>query len=227
MGSITFYSVPINDVSRYVSFSLDISRLDNDASHLCELWNNPDFGHVLMMSIDEGHTMIITNRSNEPMGLFAANHDILTSSCIGIFHPNHSMTLTWNSLVNGIYNGFLVLSDIHVFTCTAYLHRKKIDTPYYTRVDDIILPKGVYTSIGHLAAVLNQQTSMRGERNGYIFQFISHKGRLSIESSHKQPEPSFLEVIPHSGCLGLIEETALKLRTKERIDFPFYVATIM
>jgi hypothetical protein len=121
---------------------------------------------------------------------------------------------------------YLVLQETPIFEITAYLHRKKAGM-HYSRKDTVTLHPGIYYGIGNVAAGLNDSITMRGERNGFIYHFITRKGKISIESSHRQPDPSFLEIVPLIKSMGLTEDTTLRLRTKERIDFEYGACPII
>jgi hypothetical protein len=95
------------------------------------------------------------------------------------------------------------------------------------REETIVLPRGVYKDIGYIAATLNQGVGLRGERNGFIYNFITRGGKLAIEASHKQPEPSFMEIVPCNFGLGLMEQDVLHLRTNEKLVFPFDVVSVI
>lgn len=220
----TFFSVPTSDVTRTVSFTIDVDQA-KDAYAFSHLWNNPMHGHVLSMHPIESDTpsVSIMNMSNEPM-ILVANSPTLGAYVIGHWHANEAVGVPLAAITSGHVQPspyVIVLQDTTAFKCTAYLHRKKTNQPYYVREESVWLPKGVYTSIGHVAATLNQGITMRGERNGYIFHFVTHGGKLSVEASHKQPEPSFMEIVPLHTGLGLMEQDVVRLRTKERLDFPY------
>jgi hypothetical protein len=217
----TFYSVPCNDVSRVVVFDV----ISDDLQDFVMDWNSPIHGHVLMMqTLDKAvPTVSITNTSNERM-IILVSSDVTGTFIIGFMEATETISVEMSVFKTGVLHSIpcvVVLEDTFVFKCTAYLHRKKITQPYYAREEILCLPKGVYMGIGHVAATLNQEIVMRGERNGYIYHFVTHGGKLSVEASHKQPEPSFMEIVPLHNGLGLLDQDVVRLRTKERLDFPY------
>ncbi len=208
-----------------MSFTIDVDQSNKDPHAFAHMWNNPMHGHVLSMHPIESDSpaVSIMNMSNEPMVL-VANSQTLGAYVIGYWSGNEAVSVPLAAITSGGVPPspyVIVLQDTPAFKFTAYLHRKKTNQPYYVREESVWLPKGVYTSMGHVAATLNQCITMRGERNGYIFHFVTHAGKLSVEASHKQPEPSFMEIVPLHLGFGLMEQDVVRLRTKERLDFPY------
>ncbi len=223
--STTFYSVPMADVSRTISFAFNEYFVSVD--ELVPRWNDPVWGHVFSMNIDEQGIAIINN-SQECMVLFGYNSDSRTSFCVDTWGGNEVKVVPEFALLNGgILEPIVCFQDTPAFTITAYLHRKKTTNTHYARTEIVMLPKGLYFGVGSIAAALNQNVTLRGERNGYVYHFITKKGKLSIESSHKQPEPSFMEIVPMLHTLGMHDENVLRLRTKERVDFEYSVCNIL
>lgn len=225
LQNITFYSVPVGNVQRHVVFSLnDIFPTLRD---LQLSWNNPAIGHVIMMSMGENDQIWLSNQCNEDMVLCAYSNAIQGSFFIGHFAAMEMKMVNaeafWSGVPSDIY---VVFNDTPAFDITAYLHRKKVGL-HYARKETVTLRQGVYFGIGNVAASLNDSVQMRGERNGFIYHFISKKGKLCIESSHRQPDPSFLEIIPRITSLGLTEDCTLRLRTKERLDFDYGACVII
>lgn len=223
----TFISVPYGDVTRAVSFTINTENIEKLVRGFIDAWNDPFHGHVFTMEpavAQEDEYVSLMNMSNEPM-ILVANKPYHGSYIIGQWEANEirnvHMTAFIANSVEQTYPFVTVLQDTPVFKFTAYLHRKKSDQPYYVREDIISLPKGVYVGIGNVAATLNQNITMRGERNGFIVHFVTRGGKLCVEASHKQPEPSFVEIVPLHIGLGLVEQDVVRLRTKERLDFPY------
>lgn len=222
-STITYYSIPLDSIDRTVCFNMDISRgLD------VTLWNDPNAGHVFHLAIASEETVWLSNKSNESMALCGFNNTSNYSFYVGAWQAYENKQFSIQDILQGnAPEYFFVFNDIPSFKITGFIYRKKASAGYYTCEETVILPKGIYKGIGCIAAALNQQVSMRGERNGYIYHFITHKGKLSMEASHKQPEPSFMEVSPMNAGLGLVEQSVLRLRTKERIDFEYNVVSMM
>jgi hypothetical protein len=223
---VTFYSVPVANVQRYVSFT--IHKPYTSLEELSIQWNDPSHGHVITMTV-HNDSMWLGNQSNEDMILYAFNMSSQKGYCIGSWNPCEFKEVSEDALYNGsnmMIDTYIAFSDIQAFSITAYLHRKKAGL-HYSRKDVISLPAGVYFGLGAVAASLNDSIQMRGERNGYIYHFISRKGKICIESSHRQPDPSFLEIVPLTHSMGLTEDTTLRLRTKERVDFEYNVCSII
>lgn len=220
----TFYSIPVIDIDRLVTFSIDSENLQ-------ESWAVSSHLHVFSLHIDEDNTdtCYITNNSSEIMALCAYENTTFSSFYIGTWQPNEIKHLLFSTLYQGVFQPeyYFVLNDTPVFQVTAYIHRKKKSSGTYARQETITIHKGVYQGLGAVATALNHSINMRGERNGYIFHFITLKGKLSMEASHKQPEPSFMEIVPLVSNLGLTEESVLRLRTKERVDFPYSMTMLM
>lgn len=218
MATHIFYSIPTSCVDRTVCFEIDYTQ------PILESWNNDIHGHVFEMKrMHEDDIVIIMNSSDEAMLLYG--FDILTSTSyyISMWTPGELQIIPINQLLYGTLCPFyVVLNDIPVFNVKAYLYRKVkpgIQQKYYTREENIYIPRGIYTSIGEIAATLNQNIGMRGERNGYVYHFIARKGKLAIEAAHKQPEPSFMEVNVLCSSMGMTENSVLRLRTRERLSF--------
>ncbi len=222
---ITFYSVPIADVQRHVIFQ--IYNHINDFDTLVSSWNDPNHGHVWKMEIFNGD-LWLGNQSGEDMALFAYNKTSMVSYGIGIWTSSEFRMVTFEELYEGgkMVDTYLVLQEQPIFDVTAYLHRKKAGL-HYSRKDTVVLKAGIYFGIGNVAASLNDSITMRGERNGYIYHFITRKGKICVESSHRQPDPSFLEIVPLAKTLGLTDDTTLRLRTKERVDFEYGACPII
>jgi hypothetical protein len=219
----TFFSVPNSDVCRFVSFTINIQDLTTNSHLFVNAWNDPFHGHVFTMELAEEEYVMVSNMSNEPM-ILAASSSQYGAYVIGQWGANEVMKIHLRAFTTGVFQTnpiVIVFQDTPIFKFTAYLHRKKTSQQYYAREEQIVLPKGVYIGIGHIAATLNQGITMRGERNGFIFHFVTRGGKLCVEASHKQPEPSFLEVVPLHTGLGLAEQDAMPLRTKERLEFPY------
>jgi hypothetical protein len=112
----------------------------------------------------------------------------------------------------------LVPEDIAIFTISAFLYRRN-DKGYYQRDETLLLRAGIYPNLSVLVASLNAGITMRGERNGYIYHFLERNGKLSIMASHRQPDPSYIEIAPCNVNLGLAAKETMPLRTNKRLDF--------
>ena len=193
-----------------------------------EEWNDPAKGHVLQLQIVDNVTVCIENTSNEDIYLCGNNYHIallgpLQVHFIGMDDLRGEVESVSPPFVSPPFH--VVFQDTPVFNTAAYLYRKK--GGYYTREETVYLLAGVYNSVAAISAALNANVNMRRERNGFVYNFITRNGRLSIEASHKQPEPSFLEITPLISGLGLTEPANLRLRTKERVDFPNTVSVLL
>ena len=114
----------------------------------------------------------------------------------------------------------IVSQDMLLFDTTAYLYRRN-SSNFYTKTDMVIAPAGFYKTPYALVATINACIGMRGERNGFIYNFIydSATGLLGVEASHRQPEPSTMEITPLAPYFTASNVT-LPLRTAKRIYFP-------
>lgn len=122
----------------------------------------------------------------------------------------------------------VVLQDRPVFNMTAYIYKKK-DSGFYMINETFTIRTGFYDTLTTFIAFLNMNITMRGQRNGFIYQFIHGKtpGTIGIEAAHRQPEPSFLLIEPLSDVLGtqMGNNLTLKLRTSKREFFDGVVAS--
>ena len=119
-----------------------------------------------------------------------------------------------------------------MFEMTAYLYRRN-DKGFYTKIEYVTIPAGFYTNIHEFVAVLNSRIYMRGERNGFIYHFVvMGPMTIGVEASHRQPEPSVLQINQTVECngvyMGMFDVTmSLPLRTSKRIAFGGNVAGVM
>lgn len=120
----------------------------------------------------------------------------------------------------------VVASEHPLVQITAFLYRKK-GAGYYTRQQLVVIPPGFYSNTASLAAFLNlTAVSIRGERNGFIYNFSVYRGQLCIAATHRQPIPSQLMITPVSPMIGLDVgvEIAMPLRTNRYVAFPARLA---
>lgn len=124
-----------------------------------------------------------------------------------------------------VQSPIMVTATTPVFEVTAYLFRKR-DAGFYTKSEVVCIPPGFYADLETFVATLNLSVSMRGERNGYIYNFFIRRTRkgetfIGVEASHRQPEPSSLVIRPMvaAEALGQLEEINLPLRTNKRAIF--------
>jgi hypothetical protein len=219
----------------YLSPEVNIATIADLVNH----WNAQAVNqakHTLSMSPDyattDGSYLYLTNTAGVKVNLWAG-----TQSYIGSWEPYEIRRIATQDFISPIIpiipsspsSPIIVTQDLCIFEATSYLYRRRAKTTneYYTKTEIISVPAGYYSDIDTFVAVLNVYITMRGERNGFVYHFITDgKGRLGIEATHRQPEPSVLTLKPIPGSnpcvLGLAsfdEHVTLPLRTAKRIYF--------
>lgn len=184
--------------------------------------------HTLVMSPDPENTghVYITNISDMPVHVWAG-----PSGYQGGWAPHQTRSMVANDFLTGaphymyLNAPVLIAEDTPMFEVTAYLYRKTKEE-FYTKTETICAPMGFYTDITDLIAVMNARIQMRGERNGYVFQFSTRRTKtgevcFGIKASHRQPEPSFARFQPYASAIvfGMSEEAELPLRTNKQMFF--------
>lgn len=222
-------------ISQSCMFTFELSPKPRDIAGLINAWNYQAIGksaHPIEMSLLDDSNVVLTNHTDQPMYLYAESHLVAVLSgrlCMSVpvsYFVDQYHTITFNQP-----NPVFVQQDTSVLQLKAYLYRKNgsamKEGAYYTREETLVLPAGLYHDIGELVAALNSGISMRGARNGFIYNFEQKEGKLSIIASHRQPEPSILEIIPLSCRIGLAETSVLQLRTNKRLTFDTHACNII
>lgn len=213
--------------------------------NMCAIQNGHDEQHLVMRPVSSSpqhktHVQIInTSCCTSTIHAFAS-----TYGYIGCWRPGEekkvpitsftkaqTTTLTLAQNVNG---PIVVMQDRPVFKMTAYIYKKNTPTVCVIQ-ETVVLRAGFYQNITALIALLNMNITMRGERNGFIYQFVQGKSSSSkgmtmgVEAAHRQHEPSFLLIEPISSMLGAWEGEALTLhlRTSKRCMFECPVASVI
>lgn len=206
--------------------------MKNTANNLADLlngWNVPMFAH-------RSHSLYMTAFEEEEEGnpscvlLHNVSDSVTTLFCDGGFvadipvggvacvQMDYLFPPPLYGIPSSLETPIVVPETIPVMNVTATLYRKR-GAGYYTVSDCIVIPAGFYENATALVAAMNMAIHMRGERKGFIFQFVLHKGVLAAEASHKQPEPSSVQFQPLVSSLGLFEQNTLPLRTGKRMHF--------
>jgi hypothetical protein len=208
---------------------------------LVNAWNAQaiKFGnHTLAMSPDytDASYVCITNTLDMQVHLWTGPS---CDSYFGAWEAHETRRIAINDFAQGILSApflespIIVTNDLFPFEATAYLYRRKANvmSEYYTKNQTIIIPAGFYQNIHTLVAVLNANIHLRGERNGFIFNFITDgKSRIGVEATHRQPEPSVLTLKPllQSNQSSIFNEhMSLPLRTSKRMFFTNEIDVIM
>jgi len=184
--------------------------------------NTSAFRTPVIFSPFDAHSILVHNNNPEPILFFNRHGVFLTMLEVGFCTHVRVSDLFSGSQMALPY--FLVPDDLHVCSVFADMHRKK-EAGSYQLYEDVILPKGYYTSINELADALNSTVRMKGERNGGIFKFVPSAKRpvLRITAHHRQPLPSQLAVTVAEGSkmIGLAGTRTMFLGNKKFIDFDF------
>ena len=194
-------------------------------------WNVPHLSpiskHYLVMEPSANtQQVLMTNTSTEVVHLFGDKHTLL-----GTWQPLESRFMDIDDFlypsITDSDTPILVTADTPILQITGYIYRKR-DNSFYRNDETLVLPTGFYPNIASLVAQLNACITMRGERNGYIYHFVSGKEpmQIGIEASHRQPDPSYLSIVPIHINIGLCETISLQLRTNKREIFPNQVANV-
>lgn len=237
------YTVAIDNF--YPGFSFTFTRPISTIAELVNEWNVQAVKfqkHCFSLEPDfhDNNYVYITNNSLNDMHVwcgsfsylgmwkvqetkrFLISEFILSDTFLLSSHPSPSPSIP---------SPIVISQDTHVFDFTAYLYRRN-DKGFYTKTESVIIPAGFYANIYDFVAVLNTRIFMRGERNGFIYNFIvSGDMKIGIEASHRQPEPSVLQVSNVTSLAYLIgmcdSMMSLPLRTSKRIHFTGHVAGAM
>jgi hypothetical protein len=218
-----------------------ISRYTKPVSTIADLingWNvqasQNAVKHELIMDHAGGDEDLVrlTNMSEHTIHLFASSH-----TYIGCWTSHESKYISATSFVTttstpcmSISDPIVVMQDRLVFQLSAYIYKKKQQSDFIILTEDVMIPMGFYKDMTDLIAHMNKNIKMRGERNGFIYHFYQGKnGRMGIESSHRQPDPSFLLIKPTSCVLGMWEDEphTLYLRTNKKYMFENTIARVI
>lgn len=255
--AIVQHPLPIEYVPTVYTFSFD-STFDpkmfnfittnpiNTIGDLINNWNAQAIkygNHTLAMTpyYDDAAYVYITNVSDIPVHMWASSN---ISNYFGVWAPQEIRKVSVLDFVSMTFTDYvlppspiIVTDTVSVFEATAYLYRRKASVvgEYYTKKELVMIHPGFYSDIVTFVAVLNSQIQMRGERNGFIYHFITDgKCRIGLEATHRQPEPSVLVMQAHLGMnpcgLGFEchdEQVTLPLRTAKRILLKNPMAAIM
>lgn len=209
--------------------------------NMCAIQNGHEEQHIVMRPISVSSSyqkthVHVQNTSKYTIHVFAFTHGY-----VGCWSPYEEKQVPINSFTKAVgmtntttvVNGpIVVMQDRPVFKMTAYIY-KKTSTTVCVITENVVLRAGFYPNITALIAILNMNITMRGERNGYIYQFVQGKTSramtMGVEAAHRQHEPSFLLIEPVSSLLGAWEGEALTLhlRTSKRCMFECPVAHVM
>lgn len=198
--------------------------------------------HSLYMYLAETNQICVANTSTNGIYLFKETPHDPSSSPIyfGYYAPNTAYLL--NPALPSDPPPYIIPQDTPIFHVRAYIYTSQDNQTHYTREEVTYARAGIYPDTGALVAMLNSGIQMRGQRNGFIYHFIHtplqkfSKGgvgsgtRLSIEASHRQPDPSFMEINPYPSALSLgfaQEKGVVLLRTKKRLDSASPVANLI
>jgi hypothetical protein len=194
---------------------------------LLNMWNGSAVrygNHSFSMEIDlnDPEKIVITNLGAYKVHLWTGIYNYH-----GSWEPNTSLRIPLDDFLDGskVKTGPIIVNqNTHIADVTVYLYRRNTDA-FYTRAESVIVPAGFYSSVESLVAILNSGITLRGERNGFIYQFITHykKGLvyIGIEASHRQPDPSVLHFTPTSfaSAFGVEDPFELLLRTNKKHIF--------
>lgn len=208
-----------------LEFTITLPQGHKTLADLVNTWNANSVKlkkHILAMDADysDPDYILLTNASDFICHVWAD-----TYSYYGMWTPGEVRRFIITDFIADTIQApaaspIIISQDIVLFEMTAYLYRRN-KSGFYTKTDIAIVPSGFYKTPYALVATMNACITMRGERNGFIYNFIydSATGLLGVEASHRQPEPSTLELAPLSPYLTASHMT-LPLRTAKRIYFP-------
>lgn len=153
-----------------------------------------------------------------------------TDTCVGFAAPLSCQPLGLGLLHNPLphkpscFRIYTFCRGTPILKVEAILQRKN-NQGSYTREEYLYPPCGQFNSLEHVKDALNSVIMMRGERNGFIYGFGMKKGRLTLCAPHRQPNDSFIRVLPIPPfVLGVHAPFVLKLvtlayhRFQEEID---------
>lgn len=187
--------------------------------------------HVVYMTGDDCHSdrVVLQNHSEYDIVIYCM------SSMLGIVNGLSSLVVPvdmfawgkhYTDCPHNLDAPIVVPQPVACMQVTATLYRKH-NAGYYVLQEVVVLPAGFYVSADALVAALNMAVGMRGERRGFIYRFVLHKGLLAAEAAHKQPEPSSVQFRPLNYALGLHEADNLPLRTGKRLYFPGGLSNVL
>ena len=208
-----------------ISFNI-YSQSSQTLADLINVWNAnavKSMKHFLAMDADftDSDNILLTNTSDFTYHLWLADGSHyygawMSGECRKVLISDIMFPITQYAQTS---IPIIVSQDTVLFETTAYLYRRN-NSKFYTKSEVLTAPAGFYKSPYALVATLNSCIQMRGERNGYIYNFIydSTRGLLGVEATHRQPEPSTLQ-ISHLSPYFTTTNTILPLRTAKRIYF--------
>ena len=201
--------------------------------------------HTIAMNIDfaDSNYIYMTNAAPTPVHLWAGTS---SHTYLGTWAGHEIRRMLISDFIAGqLSDGvsvcrspIIITHDTPVFEAVAYLYRKGGTGAFYPACETITIPAGYYHDVAMLVAVLNSRVQMRGERNGFIYHFITNgKGRIGVEATHRQPEPSVLtltklaDLASQKAAIGLGAtfecQMSLPLRTAKRMFFEEDIHVIM
>ena len=199
------YTIPVHTLGDFINGwnALVILRQDKHVLFMKPDWSNPEY-------------IFMVNATNRVMHLYGCIY-------FGRWEPFEVKRLHINSFsyiaepIVTYETPIVVKQDIPLFDLTAYIYRKK-DAGYYVKTETLVMKAGFYSCMDTFIAQLNYCIKMRGERNGYIYHFIKGKEfmTLAVEAAHRQPDPSYIDIMPLNPSLGFLDRTSLQLRTRKR-----------
>lgn len=248
--TFTEYTFAYDSIFMYNMFSFPINATMEISKYadFINFWNAQaiKYGqHTLNMSPDftDASYVILTNLSCDKVHLWAGKSK---NSYFGSWEPQETRRFPLMNFLNGYsyyeYHGndmpILITKNTPVYEATAYLYRRKgreVTGDYYTKQEYVVLPAGMYKDMHTLVAIMNSNITLRGERNGYIYHFITDgRGTLGMEATHRQPEPSSVVFKPllsdYGGCIqfnnAFNDEVTLPLRTSKRVYMACELPTV-
>ena len=223
-GVICQYTKPVSTIADFIN-GWNVQATQSMVKHELIM----DFAYT-EANVESDGLVRLTNMSQHTIHLFANSHNY-----IGCWTPYESLHIPITSFVTttpimSISDPIVVMHDRLVFQLTAYIYKKKQQGDFIVLNEEVVIPVGFYKNMTDLIAHMNKNIKMRGERNGFIYHFIQGKnGRMGIESSHRQPDPSFLLIKPTSCVLGMWENEphTLYLRTNKKYMFEDTIARVI
>jgi len=216
LATMNYILIPVNSI--------------NDALLITGITNVLDLSNDYLEICYEESNIITTvlNKTNDTILLYGCIDNGIVQY-IDKWEPNNMNFLLYDLLNPDLSKPspfyMIVLQFVPILHLKAYLYRKKknkttAESGYYVVEETLYLPQGLYKDLTEVVAILNQTITLRGERNGFIYHFLTKNGKLVLESAHKQPEPSFIDITVLNNGIGLTENSTLRLRTRERLQFP-------
>ena len=228
---VEFYSSQIDHVEQTWIFAFDgllgsTFTIENGrtVANFINRWNFSAIGHghhTLAVYIDFSYRITVINTCPIVVHLWGGD------KYKGSWAPGEMRVFTMAEFFSSSFgpSPIMVMTTTPLFDVSAQLFRKR-DAGFYTKTEVLSIPPGFYRDLESFVAMLNLSVSMRGERNGYIYNFFIRRTRkgesfIGVEASHRQPEPSSIVIRPSvaAEALGLLEEINLPLRTNRRTVF--------